>query len=98
MEWKEAKKIINKDPEVLKELENLEPEYQILKQLISLRIEKKITQKEFAELIGDSQPNISRLESGSYNPTLAKLKKIADCLDKKLEIKFVSRARYLFML
>lgn len=92
MEWKEAKKIINKDPEVLKELENLEPEYQILKQLISLRIEKKITQKEFAELIGDSQPNISRLESGSYNPTLAKLKKIADCLDKKLEIKFVSKA------
>lgn len=92
MEWKEAKKIINRDPEVLKELENLEPEYQIIKQLISLRIEKKITQKEFAELIGDSQPNISRLESGSYNPTLAKLKKIADRLDKKLEIKFVSKA------
>jgi len=91
MEWKEAKKIINKDPEVLKELKNLEPEYQIIKQLISLRIEKKITQKEFAELIGDSQPNISRLESGNYNPTLAKLKKIADCLDRKLEIRFVSK-------
>jgi len=92
MEWKEAKKIINRNPEVLKELENLEPEYQIIKQLISLRIEKKTTQKEFAELIGDSQPNISRLESGRYNPTLAKLKKMADCLDKKLEIKFVSKA------
>ncbi len=54
MEWKEAKKIINKDPEVLKEIENLEPEYQILKQLISLRIEKKITLKELVKLIGDS--------------------------------------------
>ena len=91
MNWKEAKKIINKDPEVLKELKNLEPEYQIIRQLISLRIEKKLTQKDFAELIGDSQPNISRLESGNYNPTLAKLKKIADCLDRKLEIRFVSK-------
>jgi predicted transcriptional regulator len=91
MNWKEAKKIINKDPEVLKELKNLEPEYQIIRQLISLRIEKKLTQKDFAELISDSQPNISRLESGNYNPTLTKLKKIADCLDRKLEIRFVSK-------
>jgi len=89
MEWKEAKKIINKDPEVIKELKNLEPEYQIISQLIFLRRENKITQKELAELIGDSQPNISRLERGGYNPTLSKLKKIADCLGKKLEIKFI---------
>lgn len=92
MEWKEAKKLINKDPEVLRELENFEPEYQIISQLISLRIEKKLTQREFAELIGDKQSNISRLESGNYNPTLSKLKKIADCLDRKLEIKFVGKA------
>ena len=90
--WEEVEKELLVDPEVARECANLEPEYQILKQLIPLRKEKKITQKEFAELIGDSQPNISRLESGSYNPTLAKLKKIADCLDKKLEIKFVSKA------
>ncbi len=89
MEWKEAKRIINKDPEVIKELKNLEPEYQIISQLIFLRRENKITQKELAELIGDSQPNISRLESGSYNPTLSKLKKIADCLGKRLEIRFI---------
>jgi len=89
MEWKEAKKIINRDPEVVKELKNLEPEYQIISQLIFLRRENKITQKELAKLTGDSQPNISRLESGSYNPTLSKLKKIADCLGKRLEIKFI---------
>jgi len=91
MEWKEAKKIINKDPEVLKELKNLEPEYQIIRQIITLRKEKKITQKEMAELIGDRQSNISRLESGNYNPTLAKLKKIADCLDQRLDIRFVDK-------
>jgi len=90
--WEDVEKELLEDPEVAKECANLEPEYQIIRQLILLRKEKKITQKEFAELIGDSQPNISRLESGRYNPTLAKLKKIADCLDRKLEIKFVSKA------
>ena len=89
--WKEVQKELLKDPEVAKECANLEPEYQIISQLIVLRKENKITQKELAELIGDSQPNISRLESGNYNPTLAKLKKIADCLDRKLEIRFVSK-------
>lgn len=91
MEWKEAKKIINKDPEVLKELKNLELEYQIISQIITLRKEKKLTQKELAELIGDKQSNISRLESGNYNPTLAKLKKIADCLNQRLDIRFVNK-------
>ncbi len=91
MDWKEAKKIINKDPEVRKELKRLEPEYQIISQVLTLRKEKKITQAQLAELLNDSQPNISRLESGTYNPTLAKLKKIASCLDKKLEIKFVPK-------
>lgn len=91
MEWKKAKKIINKDPEVLEELKNLDLEYQIKSQIITLRKEKKLTQKELAELIGDKQSNISRLESGNYNPTLAKLKKIADCLNQRLDIRFVDK-------
>ena len=45
MNWKEAKKIINKDPEVLEELKSLEPEYRIISQIITLRKENKITQK-----------------------------------------------------
>ena len=93
MKWEEAKKIINKDPEVLKELKNLEPEYQVISQLITLRKEKKLTQRKLAELIGDKQSNVSRLESGSYNPTLAKLKKIADCLDRRLEIRFIPKVQ-----
>ena len=51
MEWKKAKKIINKDPEVLEELKNLELEYQIKSQIITLRKEKKLTQKELADLL-----------------------------------------------
>jgi len=93
VKWKEAKKIINKDPGVLKELKNLEPEYKIISQLIALRKEKKLTQKELAELIGDKQSNISRLESGDYNPTVDKLKKIANCLDSRLDIRFIDKAQ-----
>ena len=93
MKWKEAKKIINKNPGVLKELKNLEPEYKIISQLIALRKEKKLTQKELAELIGDKQSNISRLESGDYNPTVDKLKKIANCLDSRLDIRFIDKAQ-----
>jgi len=93
VKWKEAKKIINKDPGVLKELKNLEPEYKIIGQLITLRKEKKLTQKELAELIGDKQSNISRLESGDYNPTVDKLKKIANCLDSRLDIRFIDKAQ-----
>lgn len=49
MKWNDAKKIINKDPEVIKELKNLKPEYQVIKQLIEVRKDMNLTQKELAK-------------------------------------------------
>ena len=91
MEWKEAKEIIKKDPEVVKELERLEPFYQIINQLLYLRKERNLTQKELAELINTTQSCVARLESGKYNPSLHFLQKIADACDKKIEIKFIPK-------
>ena len=91
MEWKEAKEIIKKDPEVVKELERLEPFYQIINQLLYLRKERNLTQKELAELINTTQSCVARLESGKYNPSLRFLQKIADACDKKIEIKFIPK-------
>jgi len=91
MEWKEAKKIIKKDPEVIKELERLEPFYQIINQLLNLRKERNLTQKELAELINTTQSCVARLESGKYNPSLRFLQKIAEACDKKIEIKFIPK-------
>jgi predicted transcriptional regulator len=54
--------------EVLKELRNNEAEYKIIEEIITVRQEKNLTQKELAELVGTKQSNISRLESGNYNP------------------------------
>jgi transcriptional regulator with XRE-family HTH domain len=91
MEWKEAKKIINKDPEVLKELEKLAPFYEIIDQILLLRKEKNLTQRELAELINTTQSCIARLESGNYNLSLQFLQKIADACGKKIEIRFIPK-------
>ena len=86
--WNELKKELLKDSETYKEYKNLEPEYEIIKEIIKARINQNISQKELAEKIGIKQTNISRLESGEYNPSLKFLKKIAKGLGKELHISF----------
>ena len=77
----------NKD--VQKEYDLMEAEYKIIEEIITARKEKNLTQKGLAQLIGTRQSNISRLESGNYNPTLDFLQKIATAMDKKLEVRIV---------
>jgi predicted transcriptional regulator len=89
MRWDDAKKKILQNEEVLKELRNNEAEYKIIEEIITARQEKNLTQKDLAELVGTKQSNISRLESGNYNPTLEFLNKIARAIGKELEIRIV---------
>lgn len=92
MNWKEAKEILIKDDPLLKiELEKLEPKYQIIRQVIELRIKNKLTQKQLAEKINDKQSNIARLENGNVNPSIDKLIQIANGLNADIEVKFISR-------
>ena len=88
MNYKEHLKEQLKDPEFYKEYKALEPEYEIIKNIIRARSELKLTQKELADRIGVKQNNISRLERGNYNPSLSFLKKVAKGLDKELHIDF----------
>ncbi|MDR1588787.1 MAG: helix-turn-helix transcriptional regulator, partial [Oscillospiraceae bacterium] len=60
--------------------------YALIKDVISARIEKHMTQKDLAERAKTRQSNISRFESGGYNPSVEFLQKIAGALDKQLEI------------
>ncbi|MCL2722690.1 MAG: helix-turn-helix transcriptional regulator [Treponema sp.] len=89
MKWSKAKEIILKNKEVQNELKKNEAEYKIIEEIIMARMERKLTQKELAVLIGTKQSNISRLESGNYNPTLDFLQKIASAMDKKLEVRII---------
>ncbi|MEQ8192371.1 MAG: helix-turn-helix transcriptional regulator [Candidatus Eremiobacterota bacterium] len=77
-----------KDPGFRKAVKELEPEYEIISQIIKARIEQNITQEELAQKIGTRQSNISRLEGGNYNPSLQFLKKLAKGLGKELHISF----------
>ena len=76
------------DPEFRHEYEALQPEYEIIRQLMTARVDQGLTQKELAQRIGIRQSNISRLESGNYNPSLAFLKKVATGLGKQLHVEF----------
>ena len=89
MEWSKAKAIILKNKEVKKEYDLLETEYKIIEEIIMARKEKNLTQKGLAELVGTKQSNISRLESGNYNPSLDFLQKVAGAMGKKLEVRIV---------
>lgn len=77
-----------KDPAFYQEYKALEPEYEIIRQVLTARTEQNLTQKELAERVGIKQSNISRLESGNYNPSLEFLQKIAAGLGKELHIEF----------
>lgn len=77
-----------KNPEFVDEYKALEPEYEIIEQLIRARAEKNLTQKELAEITGIPQGHISRIENGNYNPSLAYLKRLAAGLDKELHVEF----------
>lgn len=58
----------------------------LISQYIVCRKQKGITQVELSQKAGISQPNITRFESGNYNPSLEMLVRIAEALDMKLEI------------
>jgi len=89
MEWSKAKETILINKNVQKEYELMEAEYKIIEEIIMARREKNLTQKGLAELIGTKQSNISRLESGNYNPSMDFLKKIATAMGKRLEVRMV---------
>ena len=84
--WVEFKREALKDKEIAAEYEKLGPEFELAKMLIRKRLDKKMTQRQLARKIGTKQEAISRLESGSYNPTFLMLQKIAQDLGARLTV------------
>ena len=61
--------------------------------LIRARKEAGLTQAELSEKTGISQADISRLENGTRNPSLALLNRIAEAVNSTLRIEFVPNKR-----
>lgn len=60
---------------------------EIATQLRQVRKEQGMTQERLAEKVGTRKSNISRLESGRYNPSLDFLEKVAGGLGREIEVK-----------
>ncbi len=60
---------------------------EIASQLRQVRKEQGMTQERLAEKVGTRKSNISRLESGRYNPSLDFLEKVVGGLGREIEVK-----------
>lgn len=67
-------------------MEQQDTRRQVAKQIKLVRKEQGMTQESLAELVGTKKSNISRLESGRYNPSLDFLVKVAKGLGKQLQV------------
>lgn len=62
------------------------PRESVVRQLKEVRRNQGMTQAYLAELVGTKKSNISRLESGRYNPSLDFLIKVAGGLGKEISL------------
>ena len=79
------------NPEVKAEYEAMQPEYDIIQALIDARKQQGLTQKDLSHITGITQADISRIENGTRNPSLAMLKRIADGMGMRLKLEFVKK-------
>ena len=73
------------DPEFRRTWDASEPAYQVAR----LRIMHGLTQAELAQRVGTKQPSIARLESGKSEPRLDFLRRVAEALGGRLEVRIV---------
>ena len=86
VKFERIKEKLLEEEEFRNEYERLKPRYDIISQFSESRAEKNITQEEWAKMVGTQKSNISRLESGTYNPSLDFLIKVAKCLGKEIKV------------
>ncbi|MDO8498243.1 MAG: helix-turn-helix transcriptional regulator [bacterium] len=75
-----------KDPRYRQAYEELEPEFQIARQIIEARVKRKISQEELAKRAGTGQAVISRLEGMNAKPSVSLLSRVAKALNTKITI------------
>jgi len=83
------------DPEVRAEYDALEPEFELLDELLKARDEAGLTQEDVAKRMGTSRPAVARIEAGGgsrrHSPSIATLRRYAEAVGCKLQIKLVRK-------
>jgi len=73
-------------PAAVAEMEALHEYYGLVSELIKLRRHRQMTQTQLEKLTGIPQSEISRIESGRANPTLATLRMLVRALGGEIRI------------
>ena len=89
MTFEELKKEVLSDPEVKKEYDALEPEFQLILAMLELRSKQNLTQQELADRTGINRSDTSKIENGNANPSLKTMKRLAAAMGKRVHISFV---------
>ncbi len=63
----------------------------VARQYVACRKQKKMTQADVAAVAGMKRPNITRFETGDYNPTIEMLVKVAACMGMTVEIRLCEK-------
>lgn len=79
------------DDETRRAYDALADEYALLRELLRARQESGLTQEEVAQRMGTKRPAVSRIEAASpkHSPSVATLRRYAQALGKRLEIRIV---------
>lgn len=85
----EVKEELLKDEGFRVEFVQLEDEFALASQLIEARKKAQLTQDEVAKRMGTTQSVVARLESGRPMPSLRSLKRYAQAVNSKVEIRVV---------
>ena len=81
-------------PQRIAELAEAEANDTVARKIHELRKRAGLTQRQLAKLVGTTTSVISRLEDADYEGhSLAMLRRIADALNKRVELRFVSARR-----
>lgn len=78
--------LIEQDADLAKEIKLLDLKYLLIEELLKFRKENKLSQTDFANLIGVKQQMISRFEKGEVDPRLSFVSKIIYGMKKEIQI------------
>lgn len=81
-----VKEQIKGDRRFAKDLEGARIQVRLAVMIARLREDKGLSQRDLAKITGIKQPQIARIESGDYLPTVETLWKLADALGAKVII------------
>ncbi len=76
----------NEGEEAVAELAALHTHYQFARELHELRVARHLTQTQLAAMSGVGQSEISRIESGAVNPTVATVGVLAHTLGADIHV------------